>query len=56
MVFGSNLDPANIKLNDGRILPFVESWPHLGFELHKDQSPDHVLMKKEENSLANFMH
>ena len=35
-----------IKLNDGRILTFVDSWPHLGFLLHKDQSPDHDLMTK----------
>ena len=40
------MNPVNIELNDGRILPFVETWPHLGFDLHKDESPDHDLMKK----------
>ena len=45
-MFGSKLDPVKIKLNDRRILPFVESWPHLGFKLHKDESPDHDLLIK----------
>ena len=46
LAFGSKIEPVKIKLNDGRILPFVDSWPHLGFLLHKDQSPDHDLMIK----------
>ena len=46
IAFGSKIEPEKIKLNDGRVLPFVDSWPHLGFLLHNDRSPDHDLMIK----------
>ena len=41
MIFGSKYEPVKIRLNDGRILPYADSWPHLGYLLHKDQSSEH---------------
>ena len=46
MIFGSKYEPVKIRLNDGRILPYADSWPHLGYLLNKDQSSDHDLLKK----------
>merc|ERR1712105_449482 len=46
IAFGTKIEPEKIKLNDGRVLPNVDSWPHLGLALHKDQSSDHDLLKK----------
>ena len=46
IAFGSKIEPVKIQLKDGRILPLVDSWPHLGFTPHEDQSADHDLMNK----------
>ena len=47
LVFGlKNEKPEKIDLNDGRNLPWVDSWPHLGHILHIDESPCHDLLMK----------
>ena len=45
IAFGSKLTPPPITL-EGRDLPWVDSWPHLGHKLNKDESMDHDLMEK----------
>ena len=45
IAFGAKFTPPPITL-EGRDLPWVDSWQHLGHTLNKDESMDHDLMEK----------
>ena len=46
IAFGlKTLTPEPIML-EGKQLPWVDSWPHLGHLLHRDESLDHDLLQK----------
>ena len=53
IIFGSKEVPAPIRLYEkdlpwdhSKVLPWVESWPHLGHLLHSDQSLSHDLLQR----------
>ena len=45
ILFGSNATPYPIML-EGRALPWVDKWPHLGNLFHKDESMHHDMLRK----------